>query len=138
MNGEQVRQRLREMFDADLTYIRTHHADQPGSDALYSESGSSFLILRVDGLSSQQIQTLRATRDALHQGAEEASMTSEGPEQPYGPGAICEACGHFAERHAPAPSGCGGIKGCDCTAMLWQGVRWPRPWLPAPDGLVAR
>lgn len=71
----------------------------------------------------------------------------EPPEQPYGPGAFCEDCGHFACRHDM--EGCsfprewrGGersptetFKDCHCEAMLWQGVRWPRPWLPAPDGL---
>lgn len=76
------------------------------------------------------------------------------PEQPYGPGAICDQCGHFALRHGPFVRqskrsgrmlpGCdatdlveAGIrKGpCNCRGMLWLGVRWPRPSLPAPDGL---
>jgi hypothetical protein len=72
-------------------------------------------------------------------------MTTEpSTEQPYGPGGICDECGHFAGRHAE--DGCdtadlvlAGIrkKPCKCKGMLWLGVRWPRPWLPAPDGLVA-
>jgi hypothetical protein len=58
-----------------------------------------------------------------------------GPEQPYGPGAICEDCGHFAGRHRE--QGCPGVSGhCDCPAMQWLGVRWPRPWLSAPEGLA--
>lgn len=59
------------------------------------------------------------------------------PVQPYGPGALCETCGHFAGRHDQ--DGCGGFpnKPCRCTVMLWCKVAWPRPWLAAPDGLVA-
>jgi hypothetical protein len=57
------------------------------------------------------------------------------PEQPYGPGAMCDDCGHFAGRHNE--DGCPGINnGCDCAGMLWLGTRWPRPWLPAPEGLA--
>lgn len=56
------------------------------------------------------------------------------PEQPYGPGAFCGTCGHFAERHGP--DGCTGVKKpCRCEVMQWNGYRWPRPWLPAPEGL---
>lgn len=64
--------------------------------------------------------------------------------QPYGPGAICDDCGHFAGRHNE--KGCNtedlvrsGIRKepCDCKGMLWLGTRWPRPWLPAPEGLRA-
>lgn len=58
------------------------------------------------------------------------------PEQPYGPGAFCGTCGHFAGRHGP--DGCSGIEGpCKsrCEAMQWNGYKWPRPWLPAPEGL---
>jgi hypothetical protein len=55
-------------------------------------------------------------------------------DQPYGPGAICSDCGHFAGRHAE--HGCQGFpdKPCPCPAFLWNAVRWPRPWLPAPEG----
>jgi len=64
-------------------------------------------------------------------------------DQPYGPGAICEDCGHFAARHDE--DGCHGVDpavGCrwgkggtktspkKCTAMLWKGTRWARPWDP--------
>lgn len=65
------------------------------------------------------------------------------PEQPYGPGAVCDDCGHFAGRHGE--DGCvvddliaAGVRTepCPCAGMLWLGVRWPRPWLAAPDGLV--
>jgi hypothetical protein len=67
----------------------------------------------------------------------------------YGPGAMCDDCGHFAARHDE--SGCHGVVfavGCRlgdggteaepraCPGMLWMGKRWPRPWLPAPDGLT--
>jgi hypothetical protein len=55
------------------------------------------------------------------------------PMQPYGPGAFCDDCGHFAGRHDPG--GCSGVsEPCPCLAMLWRGYRWPRPWLPAPEG----
>lgn len=57
-------------------------------------------------------------------------------EQPYGPGAICDECGHFAARHDE--DGCHGVdpaKGCrfgkrrkPCKGMMWQGTRWLRPW----------
>jgi len=72
-------------------------------------------------------------------------------EQPYGPGALCDDCGHMAARHDE--SGCHGVNpevGCQyggrgthnrpqrCKGMLWQGTRWPRPWLPAPDGLTTK
>lgn len=77
------------------------------------------------------------------------------PEQPYGPGAMCDDCGHFAMRHGPEVRqgkknklpGCdtrdlvnAGIrdKPCPCRGMLWLGVRWPRPELPAPEGLKQR
>lgn len=67
----------------------------------------------------------------------------------YGPGAICDDCGHFAARHGE--DGCAGVvpeTGCrfgeggteanpkKCEGFLWQGRRWPRPWLPAPEGLT--
>jgi len=58
-------------------------------------------------------------------------------EPPYGPGALCEECGHFAARHGAG--GCTGVTAsCGCAGMRWLGVLWPRPWLPAPDGLVAQ
>lgn len=54
-------------------------------------------------------------------------------------GGLCEECGHLAgrhrgerchfPRHVDNP--------CTCAGMLWLGRRWPRPWLPAPDGLTA-
>jgi hypothetical protein len=73
-------------------------------------------------------------------------------EQPYGPGAICSNCGHWAHRHGPEvrEGKRGRLPGCDvsdliakgiadkpcrCRGMLWDGQRWPRPWLPAPEGL---
>lgn len=61
--------------------------------------------------------------------------TPDLPVQPYSPGALCETCGHFAGRHGP--EGCLWIDGCLCKAMLWLDVRWPRPWLPAPEGLIS-
>lgn len=68
-------------------------------------------------------------------------MTQAAPEQPYGPGAFCDTCGHFAARHGEDgclfPGGCkhGKVEGQPCTVMTWQGIEWPRPWLPAPEGL---
>lgn len=61
------------------------------------------------------------------------------PEQPP-IGGFCEGCGHFAGRHDE--TGCHFDRpdpqpDCDCTAMLWQDRTWPRPWLPAPAGLIA-
>lgn len=65
------------------------------------------------------------------------------PEQPYGPGAICEDCGHWAHRHGPA--GCdtadlidAGIRTepCSCRGFLWLGQRWADPSKPAPIGLA--
>ncbi len=69
------------------------------------------------------------------------------PEQPP-LGGFCDDCGHFAGRHgvggcalARSP-GAVSLLGdplperCTCPGMLWLGVRWPRPWLPAPAGLV--
>ena len=51
-------------------------------------------------------------------------------------GGFCEECGHFAARHDMGD--CTGISHpCDCAGMLWNGRRWPRPWLAAPDGLVS-
>ena len=60
------------------------------------------------------------------------------PEQPYGPGAMCDTCGHFAARHDEV--GCHFDRkppqtDCGCAVMRWLGVEWPRPWLPAPAGL---
>ena len=57
-------------------------------------------------------------------------------------GGFCDDCGHFAARHGE--EGCDtsdlvkrGIrtKLCNCVAMKWRGRQWPRPWLPAPEGL---
>lgn len=69
-------------------------------------------------------------------------MNDTKPLQPYGPGAFCDECGHFAARHDQ--EGCSGVPGsgpgrgpCKCAGMLWGGTRWPRPWLAAPDGLRA-
>lgn len=74
------------------------------------------------------------------------------PEQPA-PLGICATCGHFAIRHGP--DGCTGVPsaaGTDvpcrygagddgpeipCTMFMWNGNAWPRPWMPAPEGLVA-
>ena len=62
---------------------------------------------------------------------------SAAPEQPP-IGGFCDDCGHFAARHDelgchfPRPA----TNPCDCAGMQWQGVRWPRPWMPAPDGLT--
>lgn len=58
------------------------------------------------------------------------------PEPPYGPGALCGECGHFAARHDE--TGCHGIPAIGqcthgavmlqpCTGMVWNGVRWPDP-----------
>lgn len=61
-------------------------------------------------------------------------MNDTKPLHPYGPGAFCDECGHFAARHDP--EGCSGVRGpCKCGGMLWEGLRWPRPWLMAPEGL---
>lgn len=62
------------------------------------------------------------------------------PSQPQPPiGGFCDECGHIAGRHGideDGKDGCGGVTGpCDCAGMLWLGNRWPRPWLPAPEGL---
>jgi hypothetical protein len=62
---------------------------------------------------------------------------------PYGPGAICDDCGHFAARHDE--EGCHGVPeigracthgggentGKPCTAMLWRGIRWLNPGIRA-------
>lgn len=57
------------------------------------------------------------------------------PEQPP-IGGFCGDCGHLAARHNER--GCPGVNSaCQCRGMLWNGVRWPRPWLPAPEGLTA-
>lgn len=67
------------------------------------------------------------------------------PEQPP-IGGTCEDCGHYAGRHGGfhvnGGAGCAFPRAdpdnpCDCTGMVWQGVVWPRPWLPAPEGLTA-
>lgn len=57
------------------------------------------------------------------------------PRQPE-MGSFCDDCGHFAGRHAP--EGCGWSEApgsCRCSVMQWLGYQWPRPWLPAPEGL---
>lgn len=60
-------------------------------------------------------------------------MANDSEQPPIG--GFCEECGHFAGRHGV--DGCTGIENpCACTGMLWQGVRWPRPWLAAPEGLT--
>lgn len=49
-------------------------------------------------------------------------------------GGFCDDCGHLAARHDT--DGCSGIKrACRCKVMQWDGYKWPRPWLPAPEGL---
>lgn len=63
------------------------------------------------------------------------------PEQPYGPGAWCGTCGHFAARHDETGCHCedliaGGQRTGDCTCKVftWMGYEWPRPWLSIDDG----
>lgn len=61
-------------------------------------------------------------------------MSDTKPLHPYGPGAFCDECGHFAARHDP--NGCSWPDHpCPCKGMLWGGYRWYRPWLDAPEGL---
>jgi hypothetical protein len=63
-----------------------------------------------------------------------ADASSE-PEQPP-PGGMCDTCGHFALRHYergcnfPRPK----ERPCNCKVFVWQGNRWPRPWLAAASG----
>lgn len=65
------------------------------------------------------------------------TSSTEAVEQPP-IGGFCDGCGHFAGRHdeqgchfdRPDPE-----PDCACPALRWQGRDWPRPWLPAPDGL---
>jgi len=65
----------------------------------------------------------------------EASAAAEGTSRidpPYGPGAICEDCGHFAGRHAglaclfPPESLAAPNTGqpCPCAGMAWGGLRF--------------
>lgn len=72
-------------------------------------------------------------------GDEPSKGTTEEAEQPYGPGAICDDCGHFACRHGE--NGCAfprpADNPCRCAGMLWLGTRWLRPWLPSPEGLTS-
>lgn len=62
-----------------------------------------------------------------------------GPGNPQ-PGSFCDMCGHFAAYHGPAGCegvGAGCLYGCDASPFMWGGRAWPRPWLPAPRGLIA-
>ncbi len=62
------------------------------------------------------------------------------PEQPP-IGGFCDECGDFAARHdelgCQFPRFDANLAPCACSGMLWLDVRWPRPWLPAPEGLVS-
>ena len=64
-------------------------------------------------------------------------MTDDQREQPP-IGGFCDRCGHMAVRHDqdgcqfPRPAD----NPCKCRGMRWLGKTWPRPWLPAPDGLT--
>ena len=59
-------------------------------------------------------------------------VKESGIEPPYGPGAICEDCGHFAGRHAglgclfPPESRFPPHRGqpCPCRGMQWGGLRF--------------
>lgn len=67
-----------------------------------------------------------------------AHKANQTPEQPP-IGGFCDSCGHFAARHNE--QGCHfpyeeGAVVCDCPVMVWQEIEWPRPWHPAPRGLV--
>lgn len=51
------------------------------------------------------------------------------PQPPYGPGALCEDCGHFAGRHSNLvchfpPESRRSRQPCDCAGMLWGDLRW--------------
>lgn len=75
---------------------------------------------------------------------EREQLMDDPKKEVYGPGGICETCGHFAGRHDE--EGCRGMKDdydchCapkkrDCKVFRWVGQDWPRPWLPAPEGLM--
>lgn len=77
-----------------------------------------------------------------YQRVEEVEALAEAlppPVQPE-PGGTCDECGHYAARHDekgchfPRPPE---TSPCTCQAMVYAGVTWPRPWLPAPEGLRA-
>lgn len=79
------------------------------------------------------IATFHTAADA--RAAVEAYNNTIGP-PPYGPGALCQTCGHFAARHDG--QGCHGVdraKGCrfgnkqgdPCPVMRWNNRDWPDP-----------
>jgi murein endopeptidase len=74
----------------------------------------------------------------------------ETPPEPPTDKSYCETCGHLSTHHDEA--GCSMNSRlpaverqstvpvpdpCDCAVMSWFGREWPRPWLPAPEGLRA-
>lgn len=72
-------------------------------------------------------------RDALEFGMTVAKEPDRVPRQPD-IGGFCDECGHLAARHDER--GCSGVKRpCSCQMMQWDGYKWPRPWLAAPEGL---
>lgn len=103
------------------------------SDDLLLQAVEDDLVL-VDG-SGQEI---RIPNSAIGRLAEAAAyfrrqlVRTDEPTPPYGPGAICEECGHFAGRHGvagcefPAESRSGEDRGtpCGCSGLLWLGHRW--------------
>ena len=60
-------------------------------------------------------------------------MSDEADQPPIG--GFCSDCGHFAGRHDEEGCHWPGYD-CGCPAMRWNDLRWPRPWLAAPEGLT--
>lgn len=62
------------------------------------------------------------------------SVTDRTPRQPD-VGSFCGRCGHFAGRHGLDGCAFPSDEPCTCRVMQWDGYQWPRPWLPAMEGL---
>jgi hypothetical protein len=97
---------------------------------------TNWLICRHCGQGPRYLRMPNGRIDQLDGHAADCPL-APGPEQPYGPGAICEDCGHFGGRHDENGCDAKWAGPCNCAGMLWLGHRWPRPWLPAPEGLAA-
>lgn len=67
-------------------------------------------------------------------GGGEAAPVVKTPRQPE-MGGFCGRCGHFAARHDEEGCAFPSEEPCPCRVMQWDGYQWPRPWLPAPEGL---
>src|SRR5690348_9617743 len=124
---EHVERLQEQIHDGEITTIQAYHR----LVALLGEASAT-----PEPLSEEQLRPMREAYKRRYPDP----LPSHDQEPPYGPGAICEDCGHWAGRHDSDGCHCDDLieKGiisepCPRPAMLWNGERWADPSLPSHD-----